>query len=207
MKEKPIIFSTSMVQAILHGRKTQTRRIVKLKLNKDGEFLHANNHDLAHKEIIEFRQQTGRWFGLSGYSTLAYSNCPYGDIGDRLWVREALIESFEKGKGTVTRYAADGADLCYGWDYHVRKRPSIHMPRWASRINLEITSIRVERLQDISEIDALAEGVSDNMGIRFQSGDDTPIGMYAELWESIHGQGSWDANHWVWAIEFKTVSV
>jgi hypothetical protein len=81
------------------------------------------------------------------------------------------------------------------------------MPRWASRITLEITAVRVERLGDISEADAIAEGVSNDMPIVWQSGDDTPRGMFGELWESINGPESWAANPWVWVIEFQKVEV
>lgn len=127
------------------------------------------------------------------------------------WERpERTAKMMREGADTWPRfaYAADGwseqdrADF-KAWGF--KRRPSIHMPRWASRIDLEIVERRVERLQDISDNDCLAEGVTPDMDIRWQSGDDTPRGMYGELWESINGPGSWEANPWVWVISFKRI--
>jgi hypothetical protein len=181
MKERPILFSAPMVRALLAGSKTQTRRIVK------------DKHIDAAPPVCFFQ-----WLR---------ENCPYGQTGDRLWVRETWIpraaESAALYRADYDDAQASGLAGMYsdrGW------RPSIHMPRWASRILLEITGVRVERLQDISDHDALAEGVSPDMGLRWQSGDDTPRGMYGELWESINGPGSWAADPWVWVVEFKRVT-
>jgi hypothetical protein len=129
--------------------------------------------------------------------------CPYGSPGDRLWVREAFRDARSHAAGRVL-YRADG-DVACGW------KPSIHMPRSASRITLEVTGVRVERLQAISEADALAEGVSfvadgcARFGVDGLPGSwcDCAVTAYAALWESINGAGSWDANPWVWVIEFK----
>ena len=143
MKERPIIFSGSMVRAILDGRKTQTRRAVKVEKG----FAITNPEPPPH-----------------------FYPCPYGQPGDRLWVRET-------------------------W------KPSIHMPRWDSRLTLEIVSVRVERLQDISKEDAESEGVAIIESV--DHGKQSARGQFAIVWESINGHGSWALNPWVWVIEFK----
>lgn len=193
MKEHPILFSAPMVRALLNCTKSQTRRVVK---DNEGPNLPS--------EIQEERELLGKPY------------CPYGQPGDRLYVRETWQHSnYPYGpldKGCSIFYRADYWDDPHGMDGERSPegkyrdwKPSIHMPRWASRILLEIVSVRVERLQDISEADALAEGVSPDMGLCWQSGDDTPRGMFGELWESINGPGSWDANPWVWVVEFKVL--
>lgn len=213
MKERPIIFSAPMVRAILDGRKTQTRRAIK-----------------PQPTVSEQRlRELGAWaddYTLSEQVNAAFqagcidAHCPYGRPGDRLWVRETWsIYDYECARRdqpedvwvpekrsdlprpsslpreTRICYAADNAPgdemVCYS---------SIHMPRWASRITLEITGVRVERLQDISAFDALAEGVID-----WATGPTSPKQDYRELWESINGPGSWDANPWLWVIEFKRI--
>ena len=227
MKERPILFSAPMVRAILEGRKTQTRRAVKPHLNECGNFLHSGNSDLAHKHIGEWRQQNGRWFGLTGWSTIAHADCHYGQPGDRLWVRETyqgplmdadLMETEYRSNPDRFHgpeycvYAADGGDapefVTLDDELVKRWRPSIHMPRWASRILLEITDVRVERLQDITEADAKAEGALPTLppvdSVRIGAAGTHKEG-YRQLWESINGPGSWDANQWVWVVEFKRV--
>jgi len=192
-----------MVRAILAGTKTQTRRVVK---------------DRHIRQI-----DTSKLPGPAGWSR----PMPYGQPGDRLWVRETcLAEELPDGLDGV-RYLADeaflaiestpeGADRWLALRYYgkrpspvapVKTVPAIHMPRWASRITLEVTGVRVERLQDISEADALAEG-----SFSWAGEHDTPVRdllearlVYRQLWESINGPGSWDANPWVWAAEFKRV--
>jgi hypothetical protein len=140
--------------------------------------------------------------------------CPYGQPGDRLWVREThsfVPDSDEPAGCSQVLYAASGDGPYAKW------RPSIHMPRWASRILLEITGVRVERLQDISEDDCWAEGIDacdgllDDMAIyemarRMNRQFEEAAPTYAALWESINGAGSWGANPWVWVIEFKRVA-
>jgi hypothetical protein len=127
--------------------------------------------------------------------------CPHGQVGDQLWVRETFCDATDGLHGRVL-YRATGDTAC-------KWKPSIFMPRAASRITLEITSVRVERLQDISETDALEEGiVSAGDGNGFQLADTTHYSndqreSYASLWESLNGEGSWDLNPWVWVIEFK----
>ena len=224
MKERPMIFSAPMVRAILAGTKTQTRRVVKWKgvdagLNFGFSGLSARSYsqgwvlESASRSSIEWRCKL--------------TPCPYGQPGDRLWVREAWMDLAGTGvehrsrDGKLQRYAygADTKPGSYGdqcrKDYGLKWRPSIHMPRAASRILLEITAIRVERLRDISEADALAEGVTPKWepgcsgrlmealgGFSFRPA----ASAYAELWEQINGPGAWDANPWVWVIEFKRVT-
>ena len=117
--------------------------------------------------------------------------CPYGQPGGRLWVRETF-EDCESALHSCVLYRADGGTPGTKWT------PSIHMPRWASRITLEITGVRVERLRDNREADAISEGTP------FPCGG--WVGGYQKLWESIHGPGSWDLNPWVWVVEFKRVT-
>lgn len=206
MSERPILFSAPMVRAILGGRKTQTRRIVKPQPPADcapirvGEF---------HPTVID------RWgdeapgasiFGAYDLDGEWGVRCPYGQPGDLLWVREAWARDDEDG---CVMYRADvgkGGDAD-DWERgrvegapRYRWRPSIHMPRWASRITLEIVAVRVERLNDISEADAEAEGA----GIPLVGHDDDFCRWeFRALWESINDPGSWPANSWVWVIEFK----
>ena len=208
-EERPILFSGAMVRALLDGSKTQTRRVVKPQPVGVEKF--AIEEDTSGNEFFftlgaEDDRRTRPILG-----TVA---CPYGQPGDFLWVRESLFLSTETNRH---HYSATGIALP-GVDYEAepppaiglpaRSIPSIHMPRWASRITLEITGVRVERLQDISESDALAEGVTDTGAIilgRMAEDVTGPIAEYAVLWESINGPGSWDANPWVWAVEFKRV--
>ena len=191
MKERPIIFGGPMVRAILDGSKTQTRRIVKL---RDGSL--AQDEDIpAHGEcdglvipppdyVMDFSKTFPQWQNRP---------CPYGKPGDHLWVRE----TFSLGTSQTVTYKADFPDSCTIW------KPSIHMPRWASRITLEVVSVRVERLQDISEEDAKAEGAAimkhDAIGWHSHKRG------FQSLWESINGPGSWEANQWVWVVEFKRI--
>lgn len=196
MKEHPILFSAPMVRALLNCTKSQTRRVVKQQRHPFGQML---TPDEVAAEV------------LGGTCSM---RCPYGQPGDRLWVREAFDPIY--GQSPPDRIIE--VDYRASWEPHGkhwrikdalggrRWKPSIHMPRALSRILLEITGVRVERLQDISEADAMAEGVSPDMGLCWQSGDDTPRGMYGELWESINGPGSWAANPFVWVVEFKRVT-
>ncbi|HSH86859.1 MAG TPA: hypothetical protein VK958_06370 [Methylophilus sp.] len=241
MKERPILFSTPMVIANLAGLKTQTRRAVKFPLfdkTQCFELDESYGNDLANpRESIDHL-------------------CPYGKVGDQLWVKETFYaygkwewrhNDKKQRKETyfvdmtmdmdrLYQYAAEPLQMTpedvqtdkLGW----YKRPSIFMPRKASRITLEITGIRVERLQDISEADAEAEGVLKNWcgdlstgpngfggtgwvpdcgWINYQSGEDgpeayTPKESYQTLWDSINGDGSWDANPWVWVVEYKVIN-
>ncbi|MBS1170124.1 MAG: hypothetical protein H6R01_1042 [Burkholderiaceae bacterium] len=187
MKERPILFNGAMVRAILDGRKTQTRRIVKPQpqMVTDRSIKPWSGDQ---KSLLELLQQTGR-------------NCPHGQPGDRLWVRESML--FDPDQGW--RYSADGCDVIdEGYGKSNQRCPSIHMPRSCSRINLEITSVRVERLQDISEADAKAEGFSpcfSNDGDQIESA----AGVFLHEWWSIYGEDSVRANPWVWVIEFRRI--
>lgn len=200
IKERPILFSAPMVRAILDGRKTQTRRAFseKLKFNLDCAAR------IGEVSFFVDEQRLGK-------NDLGYvlDFCPYGQAGDRLWVRETHYE-----KGEWRRQDWPDADDFY-WAGHgeylyaatdekpkngYRTWPSIHMKRRASRILLEIVSVRVERLQDISEADAKAEGSSELLckGFTHKHG-------FELIWESINGAGSWQANPWVWVIEFRRI--
>lgn len=207
MKARPILFSGPMVRALLAGTKTQTRRVA----GKTVRHPDLGNLYTPGALVLEHEPQH-----------VIDRCCPYGQPGDRLWVRETwqgpLLQEFEIDADTDwhyashlhqyqnpehCEYAADGgpkpeymdADdvMRQGW------RPSIHMPRWASRITLEVISVRVERLQDISEADALAEGVPNSLHL---SGGRFARENFAHLWWTIHGDDAWAANPWVWVIEF-----
>jgi hypothetical protein len=211
MKERPILFEDAMVLAILAGAKTQTRRVVKARADKD----------MGPRCVMQPHEIAGEVNGGS------YRNSPYGEPGDRLWVRETWgvadkwLHECETDPPRCIAYraglAARNFDPVYdvdtsSWAFepHMKWRPSIHMPRWASRITLEITGVRVERLTDISEADAMAEGSP-----FYEEGMDAPSSdtseewsyraSFCRLWESINGPGSWDANPWVWCMSFRRV--
>lgn len=199
MKERPIIFSAPMVQAILEGRKTQTRRIVKPDIAnflEDGWGPSERMYETRDGDIIP-----------------AASLCPYGKPGDRLWVRETWQPGARDIGMPEYAYRADGEV----W-YDGRWRASIHMPRVASRILLEITDIRVERLHEITEEDAIREcaeyGYIDIEGKLAMPDEETErllggCGSYRQgfihLWQSIHGPESLSENPWVWVIAFKKI--
>lgn len=204
MTERPILFSAPMVRAILAGTKWQTRRVVTPVGRDDGFVLVEQpsgtlwpyRSDDGETTFVTVRER-GR-----DYLHEIPMSCPYGPPGggSRLWVREAWaaphdcdhLKPSEITPGTRIHYAADGS---LGG---LRKRPGMFMPRWASRITLEITGVRVERLQDISTRDCWAEGIA-------ASPDVDPVHEYRELWELINGRGSWESNSWVWIVEFRRV--
>jgi hypothetical protein len=207
VKERPILFSGSMVRAILEGRKWQTRRVVK---GAAGSFWDHKGWRpvVTCGRILEWETTNSRGArGVFGAGAPRPS-CPYGAPGDRLWVRETWAPLVggpcEPGNPVMYKATEPEADK---WTW----RPSIFMPRWASRITLEVTGVRVERLQEISRQDAKAEGLwpSPHNGLEMVNG--RPYGnaqlAFRALWESINGQGSWDANPWVWVIEFQTWEV
>jgi len=232
MKERPILFSGAMVRALLDGSKTQTRRAVKLQVQHDDSWVGGLKivHKRVTQALLTFNQLGGKPLGSDA------AICPYGQPGDRLWVRETFLDTQGTGiehrdeSGLRHRYAfaADCGPGSYGdqarKDYGLKWKPSIHMPRAASRILLEIVSVRVERLQDISEADAIAEGGRfidfgknkfgqqqpgwrcDRLPCSPDDALDSAKWAYANLWESINGTGSWDANPWVWVVEFKRVA-
>ncbi len=220
-----------MVRAILSGKKTQTRRAVK-----------PMSWKFAPRPEFNIMMDTGRHVWLArrdgSPSDFKWLSCPYGQAGDRLWVRETWMpdppindewcstvfhgtrngslslipECYRKPWHTLFRASWAGHELV-GW------RPSIHMPRWASRITLEITEVRVDRLQAISNDDAGAEGVDRTAAWlrdepvsnltdwrlvgKPRGAPGVPVERFARLWESINGAGSWAANPWVWVVEFR----
>lgn len=188
MKERPILFSAPMVRALLDGSKTQTRRIV-----KDTGFYAIEGH---HGTETAERER----------SALA-TRCRFGMPGDRLWVREAWRTVAEadcmppRDLNAAHRLWME-ADAPHQPGFG-KLRPSMFMPRWASRINLEITGVRVERLNDISEHDALNEGVTFLNPVKPGRANRMAREAFADLWQSINGAGAWDANPWVWVVEFR----
>lgn len=196
MKLRPILFAAPMVQALLDGRKTQTRRVVK------GEHLRG----IVCDETMYNQMQ---------------NRCPYGQVGDVLWVRETWSYSYDCDNGGLDKtefyYKASHAEFDPQPD---KWKPSIHMPFDAARIFLEITDVRVERLQDISEQDAINEGIErkEHLGLasctwyrNYMYKDicfpfTYPTHSFQSLWQSISGTDSLDANPWVWVVEFKRIN-
>lgn len=193
MKERPILFSGPMVRAILDGTKTQTRRVVKPQFAADAIPVEMPATDPAGGWVVP--GHSGVWWCDAAANPDDVRRCPYGQPGDRLWVREAWARTRVFGAEMVVYREGDNRT-----DYGGPWKPSIHMPRWASRITLEITSVRVERLQDISEADAIAEGV-------YTDPASPAYDAYAQLWDEINGPGSWAANPWVWVLEFRRLNV
>lgn len=210
IKERPILFSAPMVRAIIDGMKTQTRRIVKPQPPSYIDELHGN--DLRGRAPYRLDDnETGAVLG-SGFQddNDVFYKCPYGIPGDRLWVRECW--------GLFDTQPSDGPERAYvyyratdGDDRDLRYqlwRPSIHMPRWASRITLEVVGVRVERVQDISEADAEAEGFERTFaadGSEYGAGLTTATEAFAALWSKITGPASWSENPWVWVVEFRRI--
>ena len=219
--ERGMIFNAEMVRALLSGRKTQTRRIIK-----------------PQPEATLSGSLSGKWLSrpLNGLLLPKIEDiaihCPFGVVGDRIWVRETfqgplfdydLMDSYCKDPTPVEKpefcvYKADGVPAPEFYDaddeLHCCWRPSIHMPRWASRILLEITNVRVERLNAINEHDAQAEGVAKLRGgfwKHYQPGwtqhQLSARGSFVTLWKSIYGDESWNSNPWVWVIKFKRIEV
>lgn len=217
MKERPILFSGPMVRAILDVRKTQTRRVVKPQPQKSGRWWSWKNWEGS---------DDGDRFGPMLASIIS-ANSSYGAPGDRLWVREEHYRfgHWEPVPGVRTktgrmkwRFVADSQEVCFDAPDIFRKgrhhkdpgTPAWHkrlarfMPRLASRITLEITDVRVERLQDISEEDAMAEGC-EWQHWTFPNSTTPGKTSYCVLWESINGAGSWDANPWVCVVSFRRI--
>lgn len=212
VKERPILFSGEMVKAILDGRKTQTRRVMKQQpegkvssvavgMTDDGS---GDCYGIGSKAVYGalFRYEPGGdWL----------AKCPYGRPGDRLTVKEGLrgvvdVRIDPDEKMPIAAYSADGSHIWtknkfrVPWRWKKSTLPSMFMPLSLSRITLEITEVRVQRLQDISKPDCIAEGMA---GLQ-----DVHAGWhqsYAELWNRINGAGSWEADPWVWAITFRKV--
>ncbi|GAA5003482.1 hypothetical protein GCM10023206_07300 [Acinetobacter puyangensis] len=195
MKERPILFSTPMVRAILEGRKTQTRRVLNCDHPVVTGFIPNGTHYWQGTAISKAVEQQY----ISTFPRVV--KCPFGAVGDRLYVREtwsthACFDDILPRNIPVRsiHYWADG-EVKTG-----KKRSSIHMPQWASRILLEITNIRVERLNDISEADAVAEGM-------IADDDYCAEEYFSMLWNEINGwkEKGWNANPWVWCITFKVI--
>lgn len=210
MTERPILMTPENAQKCHDGIKTQTRRIVKAQPDQDVEwfgYLAANRQDSGFYPMKGNPVDSDCWMSALGEKI----NCPYGFVGDRLWVREAWYQAFKStstNNGCVYKGQDNGLELNPGWSPKPNGkgwRRSIHMPRWACRTVLEITEIRVERLQEITPDDAIAEGVFCPEIGYVQHGDRAPVLLFGVLWESIHGKGSWDKNPWVWVISFRKV--
>ena len=190
MKERPILFSAPMVRALLDGSKTQTRRVVK------GSEKWPTT---AVKAVVLQTRGTSMAVDAQRQCYGPEIKCPYGMPGDGLWVRETWLQTNPFTEGGMHTYGYRATDAIEFPD--AIWKPSIHMPRKASRVDLGVKSVRVERLQDINRGDAMAEGCSfPNMA----NGAD-PRKWYADLWSTINGAGSWDANPWVWVVEFQVV--
>jgi hypothetical protein len=236
-----VIFKGPLVRAILAGTKTQTRRLMKPQPYSNGRWDRDAQDLVCHNDYLPpsaLLLDVGR--GKNAFTTSDQEegdeglarHCPYGRVGDRLWVREtwrpqpATDRGYTPDSGDVwVTYAADGCERLFGdavigdaWTMPMAAArgnvPPIHMPRWASRLTLEITSVRVERLQSISEEDARAEGIAHTpfSAIGAQSGygpsmRTTAVQAFAELWDEINGKRApWSSNPWVWAISFRKVT-
>jgi hypothetical protein len=202
MKERPILFSAPMVNAILEGRKTQTRRIIK----PQPEFIGESTAWRWDGKKGSFRGAMGTH--IEEMNIAPY--CPYGRAGDQLWVRETFgWGKFINGHQFIEYRASPETQDTDAMGEGAPWKPSIHMPRSASRIDLLIKNVRVERLQDISEEDSLAEGVVDDLkGTEFEAPDGAqyvagPVTWFAQLWSRINGIQSWRDNPWVWVVEFE----
>lgn len=231
VKENPLFLNPPMVRAVLDGRKSQTRRVMKpqpeVRPGSGGKHWWPA---MACQAMLTIED-----FALPGHEGMAAGACPHGGRQDRMWVREAMeIDERSGAKVALSRYSADGAPVILSgcedkafngtiahWSYTRRTRPSIHMPRWACRLVLEIVDVRIERLHDITEVDAVAEGVglvTDRMPsvaaygmYYFQMPDgkmhysDSAVDLFKRFWMMMDGAESWDANPWVWALEFKRI--
>jgi hypothetical protein len=213
VKERPILFSGEMVRAILRGAKTQTRRAMK------PQPMTVANPGMGADEVFGWHKSQpikSMPFGMHAFrhdvesQCLLVSECPFGQPGDRLWVRETWACDSTINDGHPVEYRATwkcerdfpGVRCEHGPS---RWKPSIHMPRWASRLTLEVTGVRVERLRDISEEDARAEGCSRKYDY---DGDLTHTAPddFSQLWTRTYGDGSWPANPWVWVVTFRPVA-
>lgn len=191
MSEKPILFSGEMVRAIFDGRKTQTRRVIKVRTSDNKMVRPFPPWWIEEDGILYQQDEYGDYYDMVNF-------CPYGDPGDRLWVRETAWYGPQPDRA---EYDADMDDIAResALFYGAKKKPSIYMPRWASRITLLIKDVRVERLQDINVDDAIAELGGYAQGIANE------CVHFMELWDSINAKRGygWDTNPWVWVIEFE----
>ncbi len=237
MKEHLILFSTPMVQALLEGRKSQTRRVVKFGDKDTKSIQRATSLEWDMRRADDRMPLFDTWGPQKAHFLFKqpskYNNsdivfalqCPYGQVGDRLWVRETWAvfqlesEGGHKEFPNILYRADNSTKLLVNqvvWKYNTPKlkwRPSIFMPRWASRITLEITDIKVQRLWEITEEDAIAEGVLSEEGIKYWNEHPlsfatktSPKDEYARLWDNLNiKKYPWYLNPWVWVIEFKRI--
>lgn len=212
MKERPILFSGEMVNAILDGRKTETRRVIKPQFSQIWGQGVRRGED-TYSIHVDIHEKDGSWKWIKS---------PYGRPGDRLWVRETCylpgsgyFDESGEWRDTVftdkslVKYAATDEPVERKWfdnpyRYFPAKKPSIFMPRWASRITLEVTAVRVERVQDITDLDCYAEGAYHPT---WTTAPGWPKAEFSRLWNEINAKRgySWESNPWVWVIEFKRV--
>jgi len=194
MKERPILMSGEMVRALLSGKKTQTRRM--LKVQPLDVLTNRPPWELKNTRMLNGCRC---WFALMTQNPntgLAF-RCRHGEVGDRLWIKETFQPIQLASEVTQWRYRATDEKGLAPW------KPSIFMPRKASRINLEILKVKVQRLHDMTDSDAVAEGIGSAMDRLCTNYHGKWINLYRELWERINGKASWDKNPWVWVIEFK----
>tara|TARA_R110001606_G_scaffold71219_1_gene162943 strand:+ start:25470 stop:26162 length:693 start_codon:yes stop_codon:yes gene_type:complete len=221
MKERPILFNTNIVKAILDGRKTQTRRPVKKEIAEYIEHMAGSNEEGTEFDFLQLeygqcqlddgKAEDAQWLILC--SEYPEEGCipigqQLGAVGDHLWVRETFALGLCTESTKAYRATHKPSDLEEGWFEPIQWKPSIHMPRWVCRLVLEITNVRLERVQDITEQDAWAEGCEgyDDDVTGGQSG----YGEFMELWDSVYGKDealSVNANPWVWVIDFKIVEL
>lgn len=232
MKERPILFNAEMVQAILSGRKTQTRRVMKRQpepsKTREGDFWFSCDKMQTMVHVSDFLPSNS--VVMPDAHEIYSACCPIGAVGDQLWVRETFsllgnedgcpvdwndnIVNDKKDAARIYKASCWQKPNNYGiWSVPDREMefdgawtPSIHMPRWASRINLRITGVRVERLNDISQEDAKSEGCCYGRGGGVPDLAVSPSDHFPTLWESIYGIKSWATNPWVWVIEFKLIA-
>ena len=208
MKARPILFNGQMVRALLDGRKTQTRRVLKPQPKPVDELASEAGDVFVDYDGSLRRFRRDRRQNFADDIIGEPMPCPYGSVGDLLYVRETWSHT---GQGAWTPsdafiaqslggklvYRADEGDEAPGWF------PSIHMPRWASRLTLRITDVRVERLKDITKAEAAKEGWQSMLSDG--SLNYNPKRWFRDLWDEINGPGAWEANPWVWAVSFKVI--
>ncbi len=224
MKERPLLMTSENAQKCHDGTKTQTRRLVKPPPP-------TNIAGLYYRILADGRTFRGYFSGMGEPADVPEIVCPFGSIGSRLWIREAF-QYVESGDGSVISYKGNGedrdlrkivytdfeclqpsgvGDLIKDFDDGEHPwKPAIHMPRWAGRTVVEITAIRVERVQEISEEDAKAEGCEAGMIPFLATPGNRPASariVFSRLWDSIHGHGAWERNEWVWVLPFKKVAL
>lgn len=221
-KERPILFSAPMVRAILEGRKTQTRRVCNTELYQSEYEPSMVSYNGRYKKRVVTKKGIVFEKGQPYHATTSLEDfaktCPHGQPGDLLWVRETFMPragDLPISRVMKPRYRADEGEDRQEW--RGLWKPSIFMPRWASRITLRIKSVRVERLNQISAADALVEGIEHDQDLSrgnivgwrdyLNRGGKcaTAVGSFKSLWQSINGPDSWSADPWVWVIEFERV--